>query len=60
MDESKAHRYFSADCFNATWDLMEKSDRTSDDDEMMRAMAHASLFHWLKRDDKRRHMKKFV
>jgi DNA-binding transcriptional MerR regulator len=32
--------------FNSTWDLMEKEDRTVDDDDRMLHMAHASRYHW--------------
>lgn len=50
-DDQNAHREFSTSCFNGVWELLENKDRTEKDDEMMREMAHASLFHWLKRDD---------
>lgn len=32
--------------FNATWDLMEKENRSRDDDDAMLHMAHASRHHW--------------
>jgi hypothetical protein len=32
--------------FNATWTLLEKDDRTSEQDEAMVHMAHASRHHW--------------
>ena len=51
MDQEKAHQFFSTHCFNGVWELLEKPDRNASDDEMMREMAHASLFHWLKRED---------
>ena len=50
-DASQAHLYFSAECFNRTWALMDKPDRTSGEDEQMRAACHASLWHWLQRAD---------
>jgi hypothetical protein len=28
FDLAAAHKYFSAHCFNAAWDLIEKKDRT--------------------------------
>jgi len=34
------------DLFNGTWELLEKSDRTADDDAAMVHMAHASTHHW--------------
>jgi DNA-binding transcriptional MerR regulator len=32
--------------FNAVWSLMEKEDRTTDEDDLMLHMAHASRYHW--------------
>ena len=32
--------------FNATWDLMEKENRSRDEDDAMLHMAHASRHHW--------------
>ena len=57
FDTAAAHHYFAAYCFNAAWDLIEKPDRTADDDRMMLALAYASMFHWSRRpdcDDRRR------
>ena len=46
-EETKTlHRKFAVDCFNGTWDLMDKTDRTPADDARMVHMAHASRFHW--------------
>jgi DNA-binding transcriptional MerR regulator len=39
-------RKVAAALFNATWDLMEKEDRSRDDDDAMLHMAHASRHHW--------------
>jgi hypothetical protein len=50
-DVANAHHYFSASCFNGVWGLLDKPDRTSDDDQLMVSMCHASLFHWLQRPD---------
>jgi len=50
-DRAAAHRYFSAACFNATWQLLDEPDRTPDDDRRMLATAWASLYHWLERED---------
>jgi hypothetical protein len=41
------HRKLGADLFNRTWELMEKTDRTRDEDALMIHMAHASAYHWL-------------
>lgn len=50
-DVSKAHRHFSASCFNGVWDLLDKPERTPDENQLMVSMCHASLFHWLQRPD---------
>ena len=41
------HRKFGKDLFNGTWTLMEKPDRSPDEDALMIHMAHASNYHWL-------------
>lgn len=46
-----AHSAFSADCFNACWDLMDRHDRSDVETEVMRWLAYASLWHWTQRDD---------
>ncbi len=51
FDLAAAHRYFAADCFNRAWDLIEKKDRTEEDDRMMVALSYASIFHWTNRPD---------
>ncbi len=47
----EAHRTFSADCFNACWDLIDRHDRSEADTETMRRLAYASLWHWTQRED---------
>ena len=42
----QAHRYFAADFFNKCWDLIDKADRTVEDDLQMIHRAHASRAHW--------------
>jgi DNA-binding transcriptional MerR regulator len=39
-------RRLAAALFNATWTLMEKEERSRDDDDAMVHMAHASRHHW--------------
>ena len=51
FDVAAAHKYFSAHCFNSAWDLIDKTDRTPDDDRLMVALNQASIYHWLQRDD---------
>lgn len=46
FDLAQAHRYFAAHCFNLTWELIDKPDRTPADDEMMLHGSIASLWHW--------------
>jgi hypothetical protein len=51
FDTKKAHEFFSASCFNGTWALIDKADRTAEDDERMLLSAMASLWHWTNRED---------
>jgi len=51
FDAAAAHRRFSTECFNQAWELIEKPDRTRDDDEAMVLRAMASLWHWTQRPD---------
>jgi hypothetical protein len=44
--ELKSHEKMAKDCFNKTWDLLEKSTRTEDDNNEMVHTAHASRYHW--------------
>jgi len=46
FDEEEAHKKFAVDFFNKTWELIEKKNRTDEDDEMMVNLAHASRLHW--------------
>lgn len=48
---AEAHRHFAAQCFNQAWALLERAGRTAEDDDMMIHTAHASLWHWGRRDD---------
>jgi tetratricopeptide (TPR) repeat protein len=51
FDLEEAHRYFSADCFNKTWDLLDKPVRSPDEEQEMIRMAMAAYFHWTQRKD---------
>jgi hypothetical protein len=51
FDEVAGHKFFAAHCFNKAWSLIEKKDRTPEDDRLMVAMSQASIYHWLQRDD---------
>ena len=45
-DASTWHRIFAASCFNRAWDLIDKPDRTPQDDAAMLMATLASRFHW--------------
>ena len=51
FDLSSAHRYFSAECFNRTWDFIQKPKRTAEDNQKMILLSLASLWHWSQRSD---------
>ncbi len=40
------HRKLAGDLFNATWELMDKPDRTPAEEALMIHAAHASRYHW--------------
>jgi len=40
------HRKIAKQCFNKTWDYLEKKNRTPDDDKQMLILAHTSRYHW--------------
>lgn len=40
------HRKLAVQYFNDTWTLMDKKDRTVDEDFMMLHLTHASCYHW--------------
>jgi hypothetical protein len=40
------HEKFAKDLFNLTWSLLDKKDRTKEEDDKMIHAAHASRFHW--------------
>jgi hypothetical protein len=42
------HRQLGVDLFNDVWRLLNKSDRTPDEDDELLHQAHASAYHWLK------------
>lgn len=45
-DEDNDIKKLAANLFNGTWRLLEKEDRSADDDARMIHMAHASIHHW--------------
>lgn len=51
FDLQAVHKYFSAQCFNRAWDLIDKPVRKPDQDEQMLQLSLASLWHWTQRED---------
>ena len=51
LDLRYAHRYFASNCFNLAWTYIDRSDRSSEDNEAMVLAAAASLWHWTQRED---------
>ena len=47
FSEKDAHTHFAKRLFNYTWDLMEKQERTREENELMVHSAHSSAYHWL-------------
>ena len=44
--DAAVHRKLAADLFNEVWTLLEKPNRSPEDDDRMIHAAHASRFHW--------------
>ena len=44
--DPQTQRSLAAALFNRVWELLEKTDRTGDDDQEMVNAAHASRYHW--------------
>jgi tetratricopeptide (TPR) repeat protein len=51
FDLGTVHRYFSATCFNKTWDFIDNPNRTPEDDLAMLQTSMTSLWHWTQRED---------
>ncbi len=51
FDIAAVHRFFSAMCFNKTWELIDTPNRTSEEEFAMLQTAMASLWHWSQRED---------
>lgn len=49
FDLAAAHKYFSVDCFNRAWDLIDKPNRTPEENEEMLRLSLASTWHWTQR-----------
>jgi hypothetical protein len=51
FDLTAAHKFFSADNFNKTWEFIQKAERSPEDNLNMIQSAMASLWHWTQRED---------
>ena len=51
FDSAKAHQFFSAHCFNSAWELIDKPERTPEENEQIIQCTMASLWHWTQRED---------
>ncbi len=51
FNKEKAYEHFSVSCFNQAWNLIDKKDRTPDEDERMLQLAMSSAWHWSQRTD---------
>ena len=51
IDLIAAHNLFSAVCYNKAWELIEKTDRTPEEDEQLIRLSMASHWHWTQRKD---------
>jgi len=45
------HQFFSAGCFNKTWEYLDKKELSQEDIENMIVCSNTSLYHWKKRND---------
>ena len=51
FDLKAAHKFFAAECFNQAWDLLDKAQRTAEEDEQLVRLTMASHYHWTQRED---------
>jgi hypothetical protein len=51
--DTATHRHFAVACFNACWELMEKADRSAEDNRAMVSLAYTSRWHWTQVDDRK-------
>jgi hypothetical protein len=51
FDLFSAHKYFAAQCFNQTWDYIDKPARTKSEEDSMLRLSMTSLWHWTQRED---------
>ena len=46
MTEEQFHKKMAVDLFNRTWDLLDKPDRTPEENDELVHAGHASRYHW--------------
>ncbi len=46
QEELDFHRKTARECFNKTWDYLDKKNREPRDEQLMLDLAHASRYHW--------------
>ncbi len=51
LDDALVHRRFAAECFNHAWTLLDKTPRSTAEEEELVHCAHASAWHWSRRAD---------
>lgn len=51
QQEKFSHKQLAVNCFNKTWDLLDKSERTRAEEEQMIHLCHTSLWHWTQVED---------
>jgi hypothetical protein len=51
FDMDVVNEYFSVECFNRAWDLLDKPTRTPEQNQQMIQLSIASLWHWTQRGD---------
>lgn len=47
FDVKQGHRWFAVEFNNRAWDLVEKRNRTPEEDQLMLHAGHAACHHWL-------------
>ena len=51
FDQAAVNRFYAVNCYNRAWDLMDKPNRSFQEDQEMIMLSMASLWHWTQRED---------
>ncbi len=46
MTEADFHKKMAVELFNKTWELLDKKERTEEEDDLLVHAGHASRYHW--------------